>query len=242
MTAWLAIKGWDTFQHYKDRNPPWIKLHRALLDDYAFAALPDHQKAHLVLIWLFAASQVGGRVPNDAAFLSRKLGTTEQIDLEPFVSAGFLIPEQTASGLLAEREQDACNPLAFARSREAEAESEAESEDKADKPPVGSKAADHCPHQQIIDLYHEVLPMGRRVKAWNASRQAKLKARWREDAKRQTLDWWRKFFAYIAESDFLTGRAHSTDRQPFEIDLEWIVTSASFVKILEGKYEKREAA
>jgi hypothetical protein len=84
--------------------------------------------------------------------------------------------------------------------------------------------------------------MGRQVKSWNAPRQAKLKARWREDAKRQTPDWWRKFFAYIAESDFLTGRAHSADRQPFEIDLEWIVTHTNFVKIIEGKYDKREAA
>jgi hypothetical protein len=124
MATWLTIKNWSEFQHYKDRNPPWIKLHRALLDDYAFAALPDHQKAHLVLIWLFAASQAGGRVPNDAKFLSRKLGTSEPIDLEPFVSAGFLIAEQTACNPLAERTQDACNPLAFARSRESETETE----------------------------------------------------------------------------------------------------------------------
>jgi hypothetical protein len=41
MAQWLTIKNWSEFQHYKDRNPPWIKLHRALLDDYAFAALPD---------------------------------------------------------------------------------------------------------------------------------------------------------------------------------------------------------
>ncbi|MCX7161489.1 MAG: hypothetical protein NT083_00315 [Rhodocyclales bacterium] len=124
MSHWLTIKNWSEFQHYKDRNPPWIKLHRALLDDYAFAALPDAQKAHLVLLWLFAASQTGGRIPNDSAFLSRKLGTTEQIDLESLVIAGFLIPEQTASDVIAERKQDASNVLALARSRESETESE----------------------------------------------------------------------------------------------------------------------
>jgi hypothetical protein len=242
MAAWLKIKNWNNFQHYKDRNPPWIKLHRALLDDYAFAALPDAQKAHLVLLWLFAASQAGGRIPNDAPFLSRKLGTTEQINLESLVADGFLILEQIASDAIADCKQGASDVLALARSREAEAEAESKAEDTADKPPVGSKAADHCPHQQIIDLYHEILPMGRQVKFWNAPRQAKLKARWREDTKRQAPDWWRKLFAYIAESDFLTGRAHSTDRQPFEIDLEWIVTNTNFVKILEGKYENREAA
>ena len=123
-TSWLTIKNWNTFQHYKDRNPPWIKLHRAVLDDYAFAALPDAQKAHLVLLWLFAASQAAGSIPNDAAFLSRKLGTTEAIDLENLVNAGFLILEQDASNVLAERKQDACIPLALARSRESESEAE----------------------------------------------------------------------------------------------------------------------
>jgi hypothetical protein len=35
----LQVKNWRSFQHYGKRNPPWIKLHRALLDDYAFCAL-----------------------------------------------------------------------------------------------------------------------------------------------------------------------------------------------------------
>jgi len=30
----LAVKNFERFQHYKDRNPPWIKLHAAVLDDY----------------------------------------------------------------------------------------------------------------------------------------------------------------------------------------------------------------
>lgn len=105
-----------------------------------------------------------------------------------------------------------------------------------------SKDQDTCPHQQIIDLYHEILPVGRRVRAWNETRKAKLRTRWREDKKRQSLDWWRKLFTYIARSDFLTGRTSSNGRAPFELDLEWIVTPANFVKIIEGKYDNRAAA
>lgn len=112
----------------------------------------------------------------------------------------------------------------------------------ADKPPVCSKAADPCPHQEIIDLYHQSLPTGRQVRIWNDTRKAKLRARWKEDAKRQNLDWWAKFFDYIAESDFLTGKISTAGRKPFEIDLEWIVTPASFVKIVEGKYHEGVAA
>lgn len=110
----LRIKNWDQFQHYKDRAPPWIKLHTALLDDYEFTHLPDVQKAHLVLIWLFA-SKHDGFVPNDAKFLRNKLGTTERIDLAALVASGFLIPEQGASDALADGKQDASDALALTR-------------------------------------------------------------------------------------------------------------------------------
>lgn len=112
----------------------------------------------------------------------------------------------------------------------------------ADEPPVSSKAADPCPHQAIIDLYHQTLPSGRQVRIWNDTRRAKLRARWKEDPKRQSVEWWGKFFGYIAESDFLTGKAASVNRPPFELDLEWIVSPANFVKIVEGKYHREAAA
>ena len=39
MKVTFSVKNWDEFQHYKDRNPPWIKLHNHLLDDYEFEML-----------------------------------------------------------------------------------------------------------------------------------------------------------------------------------------------------------
>lgn len=117
-----------------------------------------------------------------------------------------------------------------------------EPSDIADKPPGSSKAADHCPHQEIIDRYHQTLPTGRQVRIWNDTRKAKLRARWKEDPKRQSIDWWSKFFGYIAESDFLTGKTASANRPPFELDLEWIVSPTNFVKIVEGKYHREAAA
>lgn len=101
---YLAVKNWSEFQHYKDRNPPWIKLHRTLLDDYEFARLQDASKAHLMLIWLFA-SQKNGVVPDDPSFLKMKLGLELEPDLKSFVDHGLLIPEQDASKSLANSEQ-----------------------------------------------------------------------------------------------------------------------------------------
>jgi hypothetical protein len=102
---YLRVKKWEEFQHYKDRNPPWIKLHRGILDDYEFSCLQDASKAHLMLIWVFA-SQNGGKIPEDANFLQRKLGLAKPPDLEILINHGFLIREQVASNALAESEQD----------------------------------------------------------------------------------------------------------------------------------------
>jgi uncharacterized phage protein (TIGR02220 family) len=102
---YLRIKNWAEFQHYKDRNPPWIKLHRALLDNYEFCSLQDAQKAHLVMIWIHA-SQNDGLVPKDAEFLQQKL-SIKKLDLDVLIAKGFLIPEQDASKALADCKQDA---------------------------------------------------------------------------------------------------------------------------------------
>lgn len=88
-TPYLEIKNWAMFQHYGKRNPPWIKLHRAILDDYAFCALPDVAKGHLMLLWLYA-SQNNGNVPYDVPFLERKLSISN-LNIEVLIDAGFLL-------------------------------------------------------------------------------------------------------------------------------------------------------
>jgi hypothetical protein len=95
----------------------------------------------------------------------------------------------------------------------------------------------NVPHQAVVKLYEENLPMLAKVKFWTDKRKALLKARWNEDKKRQDLIWWDNFFKYIAQSDFLTGRAGK-----WQADIEWILNSSNIVKIIEGKYENKEAA
>lgn len=98
--TYLEIPKWNSFQHYGRRSPPWIKLHRALLDDYAFCKLPDASKGHLMLIWLLA-SQKDGMVPYDAGFIERKLSISN-LDLELLIESGFLVRSNGASAERAE--------------------------------------------------------------------------------------------------------------------------------------------
>jgi hypothetical protein len=103
---YLSIRNFDQYQHYKDRRPPWIKLHASVLDDYAFSCLQDASKAHLMLLWVLA-SKLDNRIPYDLAFLSKKLGATSAIDIEELVLHGFVDILQEDSAPLADRKHPA---------------------------------------------------------------------------------------------------------------------------------------
>lgn len=96
-----------------------------------------------------------------------------------------------------------------------------------------------CPHNEIIELYHEILPMCPRVKNWTVARQKLLRARWREKPTRQNLEWWRGYFDYASKSKFLTGLVEATNGRPqFLATLEWLVRPSNLVKVVEGNYHK----
>ena len=118
---------------------------------------------------------------------------------------------------------------------EAYAEAEAEAERSKDIQPDG------CPHADIIALYHETLPANPRIKSWTGKRQNHLRARWREDDKRQNLDYWRRLFSHVAASPFLTGQRTGRDGRAFLPGLDWLVQPENFAKVIEGRYHEREA-
>jgi hypothetical protein len=117
----LYVKNWDEFQHYKDRSPPWIKLHRDLLRDYNFLCLQDASKLHLMLIWLLA-SQMDNKIPADEKFIRNQIGVKEKIDFNELIEKGFLID---ASNALAKCKQTAIG--------ETETETETETDIRARK-------------------------------------------------------------------------------------------------------------
>lgn len=157
-----------------------------------------------------------------------------------FTSHQHVNPREAKSDL---PEPDACSTRADASNLDDDTQVGREGKGKEGegrRTPTGDPAA--CPHDDIIELYHEVLPMGRRVKTWTDTRRAHLRARWREDGKRQNLDYWRRFFTHVSASPFLTGRVSGKDRKPFELSLDWLVMPENFAKVIEGKYHDKEAA
>ena len=117
-----------------------------------------------------------------------------------------------------------------------------------DLQPAQKPTAPPCPHQQILDLYHELLPELPCMKVWNGTRQQHLAARWRERWKSKSystqaegLAYFRRLFEYIGrECDWLMGRIPGRNGKPFLATLEWIVSPGNFAKIIEGNYAQRE--
>jgi hypothetical protein len=130
--------------------------------------------------------------------------------------------------------------------REVTLETETETETEKKKPLSSSDDDEGAnpsirliPVKAILAAYHEHCPMMPVVRKMTEPRKRKLKARWLDDPECQTVEYWNKFFAYVAQSDFLTGRG----REPWiGCDFEWLIEAGNHVKVIEGKYENRSVA
>lgn len=98
----------------------------------------------------------------------------------------------------------------------------------------GANGHTGVPQDEIIDLWHEILPECLEVKVWNEGRRALLATRWREDQRHQTLEFWRGLFKHIRDSDFLMGRTGSRDKKPFLLSLPWLLEPEHFALTIEA--------
>ena len=61
----FRIKNWAKYQHYKDRNPPWIKLHWELLTSMDWVTLDDASRV-LAVACMLIASRNDGQIRADS--------------------------------------------------------------------------------------------------------------------------------------------------------------------------------
>lgn len=106
MIGYFSVRNFEKFQHYKDRDPPWIRLYNSLLDSYEYAQLPDASKGHLTAIFLLA-SRYSNKIPLDSRWLKEVLHAHEEIDLEVLARHNFIVMDQECIKMLAECEQNA---------------------------------------------------------------------------------------------------------------------------------------
>jgi hypothetical protein len=145
----ITPKNWKQFQHYKDRNPVWIKLHRSLLNDYEWHCLPVASKALAPCLWLLASEYQDGTIdaPEKAIAFRLHMSVDELISaLKPLIDNGFF---KSDSSLLAERYQDAC----LETERETETEREKEKRERRSQARGTRLSPDWMPSEHLEETH-----------------------------------------------------------------------------------------
>lgn len=92
----LRVSNWSGTQHYRKRNPPWVKLSRELLNDLRYMTLSDQAGAMYPKLCLLASETKSseGLIPNLAnlEFRLRLDQATIRKVLDELVAAGLLEP------------------------------------------------------------------------------------------------------------------------------------------------------
>lgn len=129
------VNNWLELQHYKDRNPPWVKLHKKLLDNFQYQCLPIASKALAPMLWLLASEHIDPKSgiidKSDEEICFRVRITSKEFNdgIKPLIKSGFIILMQDADILLAKRLHDATPETETYRE-----ETEAETKKEIDKP------------------------------------------------------------------------------------------------------------
>ena len=234
MTGYLCIPNWDEMQHYKDRSPPWIKLHNELLESYEFECLQDASKAHLLCIWLLA-SRTGNKIKADSKWIARKIGANTEVNLDELIKSGFLLLNQPlpnmgqdASNMLQGMEQDAC--------LEGEGEeSRIEGEKNIAFAPVDRKGSQLIPYQQIIDSYNEHLgdEFGKVIKANSDVKKKIIKKFW--DLMDKDINKSQHYFYFFSfnATDHQRGLGEFNGKKAWKADFEFICRPSTVDKQLD---------
>ena len=154
----LRVRNWERFQHYKDRRPPGIKFHTAILDDHALLSLP----AITQLVYdrmLLRAAVTDNNIEHDPEWLGQKFNLPPkeiQRSIETLVDAGFLQVagvKRSASKAIARRKQNGV-PKAEAETEKKEPRAHARPNQKPRNLVALPAVLDRCPECEIGAGYH----------------------------------------------------------------------------------------
>lgn len=214
--AHYRIVEWSRYQHYKDRDPPWIKLHRDLLTSQTWVMLPDAGRALAVACMLVAAG-TENRIPADPNYLKRRAYLNKDPDFAALVEVGFLELVNDSNAVA-----DASKPeQALAVDTKCYSETEERREEE--------REITDTELEDVREAYAEFVFTAKEMK-WptprnlDPDRKKKLRARLAEHG----LDGWRQMLTEAKASDWLCNE--------FKLTFDWVLKPANFRKIIEGNY------
>lgn len=241
----------------------WIKLHRKLFDKAIWKCSPVEHKVVLITLLLMASHKDNQWIWRGKKFVCKpgqfvtslqKIAELAECSVKNvrtslinFEKLEFLANESTKTGRLItiinwdtyqvdDKETGKDTGKDPAKTRQTGGNYQECKEGKKvrkEKGPLTGTRPILCPHQKIIDLYHQILPSLPHIQVWDETSKKNLRTRWKEDPQRQCLEFWTEFFKYISASNFLMGRV-----KDWSADLSWIIRPTNFAKIINGVYHK----
>lgn len=144
MSRIIVVQGWERFQHYKDRDPPWVKLYRDLLTSESWVLGTDVSRLVQVASTLLAA-RYSNSIPYDFRLI-RKVASLDCTEAEFDQAVAHLVAHKflIVRGIPAEnppRSQVASTSLATCTS-EAEAETE-QRQSRAEQSQTRARGPEH---------------------------------------------------------------------------------------------------
>lgn len=104
--------------------------------------------------------------------------------------------------------------------------------------PTSKSSISPCPVEQIIKLYQDRCSRLPNLRVIPDKTKSAISARWRQDSKFQSIDFWTGFFDYCNDNKFLSGQSNPRpgSNKPFRADLNWMVKPEPFANIINEKY------
>lgn len=156
------VKGWNKFQHFKDRRPLWIKLYRDILDDVEWHDLEPAAAKVLISCWLIA-SEYEGALP-DMRTLAFRLRMSEKQTISMLSQLSHWLV-QDDSETLADSYQPDNNLISSGYQSDAlEKETERETEKETD-----TRSPSFAEFERFWSAYPRKVGKGAAQKAWRAA-------------------------------------------------------------------------
>ncbi len=120
-------------------------------------------------------------------------------------------------------------------------------DDQPGETATGKPGLPNCPVQDLVDLYHEVLPELPKVRLLNDGRRKAVAKLWkfalttnksdgtpRAETAEQAVAWMRGYFGRARDNDFLMGRGYrSGDHASWQCDLDFLLSEKGMKHVLE---------
>ena len=206
------IVEWARHQHYKDRDPPWIKLHRDLLTSQTWVMLPDASRV-LAIACMLVAAGTENRIPANADFMKRRAYLTK-VDFDSLVEVGFLE--------LVKEDNDVADASKTEQPQASDTKCSSETEERQRREEEEERAFGTFGLMAKRNGWPEPVKL-------TPDRRKKLRARLDEHGP----DGWQNMLDRADASTFL--------KETFKLNFDWVLEPKNFRKVIEGNYTNKSA-